>query len=537
MQKFQNNIQDQFGNEIILPTITVRNVIGGALSTIFSDNGVTPLGNPFTAQDISEFFFYAANNRYDIFVTGPVTDQSLDVLLFDPVDDAATDASTTRTGDFFFDADVTASDPDAESIKFNSATPASITSCRIALEDQQGTLIADLTALSLVGSRMRVWDELDPTYLQEFVVATVPTLDVDHYTFTVDFIAGAASMPVDDRSLRVQFELTSYLGAGISSGDQNSMLYWANDREWSGTDAVQLDPASNPARGHLNTVTGGGTDRARAMLYQDVGNDTGGLLYSETEPGEGFYLYSDFNGAPRTWAFGYDDGSNNNILILEDSPLSLRIPGAVRFQMGEKAAAGADEAGEGQFWVRNDSPNTPMFTDDAGNDFELNVGSSFGTFAGCLAYSTAGQAMGVNGAPAFNGTGEIAVTFNGESYDTDAIHSNVTNNSRFTVPAGASKIRVQCGFRFSMGGTGGLVHTRFVRNGLFTGSLDPASTLMNSGQSPNQGAGSVLAQHLMASTGVLDVSPGDYFEFYTTVQGNTATIHANTAWFQLEILE
>jgi len=145
--------------------------------------------------------------------------------------------------------------------------------------------------------------------------------------------------------------------------------------------------------------------------------------------------------------------------------------------------------------------------------------------------------MGVNGAPAFNGTGEIAVTFNGESYDTDAIHSNVTNNSRFTVPAGASKIRVQCGFRFSMGGTGGLVHTRFVRNGLFTGSLDPASTLMNSGQSPNQGAGSVLAQHLMASTGVLDVSPGDYFEFYTTVQGNTATIHANTAWFQLEILE
>lgn len=86
MQKFQNNIQDQFGNEITLPTITVRNVVGGALSTIFSDNLSTPLANPFIAQDLSEFFFYAANNRYDIFITGPVTDSSLDVLLFDQAD-------------------------------------------------------------------------------------------------------------------------------------------------------------------------------------------------------------------------------------------------------------------------------------------------------------------------------------------------------------------------------------------------------------------------------------------------------------------
>lgn len=37
----------------------------------------------------------------------------------------------------------------------------------------------------------------------------------------------------------------------------------------------------------------------------------------------------------------------------------------------EAAAAAADVAGDGQFWVKDDTPNTPMFTDDEGNDFYL----------------------------------------------------------------------------------------------------------------------------------------------------------------------
>jgi hypothetical protein len=37
----------------------------------------------------------------------------------------------------------------------------------------------------------------------------------------------------------------------------------------------------------------------------------------------------------------------------------------------ERASAEADVAGEGQFWVKSDTPNTPYFTDDAGNDIPL----------------------------------------------------------------------------------------------------------------------------------------------------------------------
>ncbi len=83
MQKFQNNIQDQFGNAVSSATVEVRLVVGGTLASLFSDNGVTPLANPFTAQDGSEFWFYAANSRYDIFISGPVTDSMLDVILYD----------------------------------------------------------------------------------------------------------------------------------------------------------------------------------------------------------------------------------------------------------------------------------------------------------------------------------------------------------------------------------------------------------------------------------------------------------------------
>jgi hypothetical protein len=37
----------------------------------------------------------------------------------------------------------------------------------------------------------------------------------------------------------------------------------------------------------------------------------------------------------------------------------------------EQAAADADVAGDGQFWVQTNTPNLPMFTDDAGTDFGL----------------------------------------------------------------------------------------------------------------------------------------------------------------------
>lgn len=63
--------------------------------------------------------------------------------------------------------------------------------------------------------------------------------------------------------------------------------------------------------------------------------------------------------------------------------LRLKLGGVVQAEgsifMNEQASAEVDRAGYGQFWVRNDAPNTPMFTDDDGVHFELNTGPAVGT--------------------------------------------------------------------------------------------------------------------------------------------------------------
>lgn len=65
----------------------------------------------------------------------------------------------------------------------------------------------------------------------------------------------------------------------------------------------------------------------------------------------------------------FDIGATNIMILDADS---VELNNSTLF-IEEIAAAGADRANYGQFWVRNDTPNTPMFTDDAGNDFVLNA--------------------------------------------------------------------------------------------------------------------------------------------------------------------
>lgn len=66
--------------------ITV-NVHGGGLATIYSDNNLTPLANPFTSQSDGQWQFYAANGRYDVVMTSAGFSQTItysDILLCDP---------------------------------------------------------------------------------------------------------------------------------------------------------------------------------------------------------------------------------------------------------------------------------------------------------------------------------------------------------------------------------------------------------------------------------------------------------------------
>lgn len=70
MLKYQNNVQTQFGAPASFATIQVTLHGSGGAATLFSDNGVTPLSNPFNADINGNFAFYAADNRYDVTISG-----------------------------------------------------------------------------------------------------------------------------------------------------------------------------------------------------------------------------------------------------------------------------------------------------------------------------------------------------------------------------------------------------------------------------------------------------------------------------------
>lgn len=91
---------------------------------------------------------------------------------------------------------------------------------------------------------------------------------------------------------------------------------------------------------------------------------------------------------------GADFGSQ----IFDISQSSFQQVNCPPLFIGEQAAAEADVGGDGQVWVRNNTPNNLMFTDDAGNDFGV-------------AYATGRETA--NATHDFNTAGNIAENFIG----------------------------------------------------------------------------------------------------------------------------
>ncbi|MGI9288799.1 MAG: hypothetical protein ACR2P1_25655 [Pseudomonadales bacterium] len=67
---------------------------------------------------------------------------------------------------------------------------------------------------------------------------------------------------------------------------------------------------------------------------------------------------------------------SDSAATVADVDIEMKAP--VTFDFGLIVEEAADHprtpsAGKGQYWIRDDTPNTPMFTDDAGNDYVLNA--------------------------------------------------------------------------------------------------------------------------------------------------------------------
>ena len=97
------------------------------------------------------------------------------------------------------------------------------------------------------------------------------------------------------------------------------------------------------------------------------------------------------NDTPNVAYFTDDAGTDFNLQTVGGTIVNESI------FLTEKASADADVAGDGQLWVKNDTPNKLFFTDDAGTDFDLTsvgkVVQEVNTQTGAVATGTTAMAL------------------------------------------------------------------------------------------------------------------------------------------------
>ena len=124
-------------------------------------------------------------------------------------------------------------------------------------------------------------------------------------------------------------------------------------------------------------------------------------------------------------------------------------------------------------------------------------------------------------APQVVGGGAAVLTFDGESFDTDGFHDNVTNSSRLTVPAGLGG-KYQIGAYGTLDSAQSTISWWYIRK---NGTTDIAAQAVegNGGtNSPTQASLNVLE----------DLVPGDYIEFRVGQNNNQSIGAASRLWMQ-----
>lgn len=141
-------------------------------------------------------------------------------------------------------------------------------------------------------------------------------------------------------------------------------------------------------------------------------------------------------------------------------------------------------------------------------------------FRGALVKKAADQ-TGAN----YSGAGAV-VAWDSEIYDTDGIHDNVTNNTRLTIPSGASYVRLAGQITLANHTTDQYAGIYIIKNG---SAFDGYGHQMNEiGQA---------AARINASSAVIAVTPGDYFEMMLQVEVDASVdVTANRSWFSMEVV-
>jgi hypothetical protein len=270
----------------------------------------------------------------------------------------------------------------------------------------------------------------------------------------------------------------------IASGVQTTLAW---ESEVYDTDGF-ADVAAQPTR--LTVPSGKGITRLQVLCGVQWGPSSSGDRWVEILK----------NGVEVDGLPGYlgpTDGNNRSRIALASAPIAVANGDYFECLVWHNASGSLDVEADPQTW------------------FAI-VALEFAAFRGALVKLTSDE-------PVADGT-DVAIPWDDIVYDTDALWS-AGNPTRLTVPAGVTKVRLKGNIDWTFGGSG-YRHVWVHKNGtLFFGTAKES----DEGDAGVQSIG----------TGVVDVTPGDYFELITRqTSGATKNVAADEfTWFAIEVVE
>jgi hypothetical protein len=142
------------------------------------------------------------------------------------------------------------------------------------------------------------------------------------------------------------------------------------------------------------------------------------------------------------------------------------------------------------------------------------------SFSGALVHKSADQTTA-------DYTAGAQIAWNAEEYDIGGWHDTVTDNSRLTVPSGVSRVRLYGNVLLDAISASNTISAFFIKNG---------GGARYSGEASMKTEISAATTHrLNIASPVLEVSPGDWFEFRLQVETDTSiTVTALGSFFAIE---
>lgn len=166
--------------------------------------------------------------------------------------------------------------------------------------------------------------------------------------------------------------------------------------------------------------------------------------------------------------------------------------------------------------------NITITINDVGDTITLAAAGGGGSYRGALVTKAANQTT------ANYTVNPTYVAWDTESYDTDSIHDNVTNNSRLTVPSGVTKVRVSGQISLDLVTNSVYIFTVIDKNGI---------TTAYTGQPAHSSAIPAAFPIVSVTSPALTVTSGDYFQLRCLIQTDTSvTVTKDSSWFAMEIL-